>query len=1217
MQIRSPLRLTSTIDIVDRATSISHIENHTRGALVSIDLNCPADLFYGRKRLVAKFSLSFTTKILDGFHKSVAVQDAKVGCFEADNNIENMVNNPRRPLPRITGDTETSFKNGTVEIEMQQPEDSRNIRIVLLLDAYPSNMQVSASLSTDDGMSRPSHAFTSTTRPDMVPSPNEERLQKLLCWTAALGHETLFTAYLDQGPSILNIEDEFGMTPFSWAALTGQASVIQLALQQDGVSSARQGTAGGPSPLEAAARSKDPTIFEVFLKLLKYFESLDGENDGPREAPRADNLLPLDDSEIEKELSAAVLGEQKETIGKLIDMRLNGKAGGCKRKWLASQMERAAREGTLCFVQVLKMRGAKVDPAEADDGGEENRSTPLMSAIEHDRTQVAEFLISHGAGDTEALRTAVERKQHSTIRKLLQVGIPVDENLKRELLATATRKRDSTTLMLLKLERGTGKLATQKDLHGTVDELFEATVVDFFDDKDPRFQEVSVARLMAKEDNFFSVNDETDVKFRWFHLPANNMKWAEAVIAKIYHHEPSSAYKVLDPKRWVKRQHEGERGSAHARFMIPACHDFSEAFKHKKGEILGNGGKDKHMFLFMPYLHWDEDKTMRLRSQFIAENSPGALKAKATKLNSAKEELLLKHYLLPEDHCDPNSRHVLHIRRTLDQYLYHNLKDTKVRDADQTVHRYQEGLNRGKESDQKDPLTAIMVDQLWLWVLVDSSGRARTIVTCFQSRDWNDVGINATEQKRVMDPRRTTDVLQITKAYIQQRPSAVQTPYDLAGVIASRCSRALLDHSSDMLNFAEVYENSISYIMNEEAVLFNTFNTLMQTRTELDGPDDEDGLKTKPPLKKALSFKGLSNTIMGDLESLQKLLREDETPKRPGGDNPPPGTAGQNSDDRRELEQKQDIFKSAEQRCKSYREYTLDREIPDDSDIKQLRKLTGKDKTKHLISLLKKFGRFYALDITREITLLRQIKDIQDELEMMEKVFAEQKEALESMDRIIRTINQHNIDPSDDAQAKASNHRPVYRRASHGRIMERDYTGNHRSLLADLIDDDSDSDGDGILGDEYPSGARSGGFPGTGPRSLNGSSTKPTRSMIWGDLRERQNLPLRTVNRHSKQLKRMNERAKNTNLALSTLVDLKQKQNNMIDARAARQQAEQSHRMTLEAEKQGKTLMVFTIVTIIFLPLSFIAAFFAIPTKEFDNNVLTLGYVSKITCELH
>lgn len=54
-------------------------------------------------------------------------------------------------------------------------------------------------------------------------------------------------------------------------------------------------------------------------------------------------------------------------------------------------------------------------------------------------------------------------------------------------------------------------------------------------------------------------------------------------------------------------------------------------------------------------------------------------------------------------------------------------------------------------------------------------------------------------------------------------------------------------------------------------------------------------------------------------------------------------------------------------------------------------------------------------------------------------------------------------------------------------------------------------------------------------------------------------------------------------IQLGNLVDLKQKQNNMIDTRTARLQAEQSHIMTVEAGKQSKTLMVFTIVTVVFV----------------------------------
>lgn len=54
---------------------------------------------------------------------------------------------------------------------------------------------------------------------------------------------------------------------------------------------------------------------------------------------------------------------------------------------------------------------------------------------------------------------------------------------------------------------------------------------------------------------------------------------------------------------------------------------------------------------------------------------------------------------------------------------------------------------------------------------------------------------------------------------------------------------------------------------------------------------------------------------------------------------------------------------------------------------------------------------------------------------------------------------------------------------------------------------------------------------------------------------------------------------------LEDLLDLKQKQANVSEARIAR--------------VSGNTITVFTIVTIIFLPASFMAAFFALPIAEY------------------
>lgn len=54
---------------------------------------------------------------------------------------------------------------------------------------------------------------------------------------------------------------------------------------------------------------------------------------------------------------------------------------------------------------------------------------------------------------------------------------------------------------------------------------------------------------------------------------------------------------------------------------------------------------------------------------------------------------------------------------------------------------------------------------------------------------------------------------------------------------------------------------------------------------------------------------------------------------------------------------------------------------------------------------------------------------------------------------------------------------------------------------------------------------------------------------------------------------------------LGFLVDLKQKQSNVMDAHFMRNQAIETARLTTETVKQGKTLMVFTVATIIFVSL--------------------------------
>lgn len=93
-------------------------------------------------------------------------------------------------------------------------------------------------------------------------------------------------------------------------------------------------------------------------------------------------------------------------------------------------------------------------------------------------------------------------------------------------------------------------------------------------------------------------------------------------------------------------------------------------------------------------------------------------------------------------------------------------------------------------------------------------------------------------------------------------------------------------------------------------------------------------------------------------------------------------------------------------------------------------------------------------------------------------------------------------------------------------------------------------------------------------------------------------------------LGRMARQAKSVNDNLTQVLDLKQKHANAVEARFQRKQAEESVR-------QGQTIMVFTIVTIVFLPLSFLASFFTINIVEFPRPAgtqegnLHLGWVVK------
>lgn len=118
----------------------------------------------------------------------------------------------------------------------------------------------------------------------------------------------------------------------------------------------------------------------------------------------------------------------------------------------------------------------------------------------------------------------------------------------------------------------------------------------------------------------------------------------------------------------------------------------------------------------MPYVHWEYADTFAALTQYT-EKAPNA----AAPFHDPKQTMAGSYKKLVESHMVSDSiwpgtrlARQLHVRRSLDQYQYHVLSNTKRQDKDQLVSRL---FDRKKLSGQP---VVMVVDQLWLWVLQDS-----------------------------------------------------------------------------------------------------------------------------------------------------------------------------------------------------------------------------------------------------------------------------------------------------------------------------------------------------------------------------------------------------------------------------------------------------------------------------------------------------------------
>lgn len=188
------------------------------------------------------------------------------------------------------------------------------------------------------------------------------------------------------------------------------------------------------------------------------------------------------------------------------------------------------------------------------------------------------------------------------------------------------------------------------------------------------------------------------------------------------------------------------------------------------------------------------------------------------------------------------------------------------------------------------------------------------------------------------------------------------------------------------------------------------------------------------------------------------------------------------------------------------------------------------------------------LDIGTETSLLAEIKDIRDELNILAVILASQK----------ATLDEFETHMTEELRPEGS-------------------SGSRRG------------------GGGNPASGTAGGAGGIG--------TSMSVDTVVFEIRKRSRDQRRLLEIHQKDIDRMDRQAESIYMSLTNLLDLKQKHSNALEARFARDHA-------MIAARQGQTIMAFTIVTIIFLPMSFISSFFSMQITDWAKE-LTLAYVSK------
>lgn len=183
-------------------------------------------------------------------------------------------------------------------------------------------------------------------------------------------------------------------------------------------------------------------------------------------------------------------------------------------------------------------------------------------------------------------------------------------------------------------------------------------------------------------------------KFVWIYTPFNNPVWVRKVFNTLKYKEAQDYPELFSTEHWTSRHESGRHSQHHACFLKPSC-GFVPA-KPKQHSIQGQSaflGCGMHradsslprqgcLYLYLPFLHFDSYKKLVKRRDTIKRRAAHG-RARPVPPEVAKDASLESRVIWEYLGHDPP----LNCRRTLDQYRYPSLHDTRARDDDQMLYK--------------------------------------------------------------------------------------------------------------------------------------------------------------------------------------------------------------------------------------------------------------------------------------------------------------------------------------------------------------------------------------------------------------------------------------------------------------------------------------------------------------------------------------------------